>query len=202
MRGSAYLLKLVFGTQIILCITILNHAWKSRAFSSNLSPLFILSNPWHCSPRRGAYGKRCAYDVGLPMCHVSDWMTFCMQELLLDKTAFSSKTPQDQQLAQDVLMEANKFTQSFERLLGSLSSNDSPEAQKLMAESLEKMDVLNNSLALHKEVSSLCLTNCTFVIHMQQLTDWTIPSSRQVLIFVLLNQQRDSLQLRWRIVLD
>lgn len=82
------------------------------------------------------------------------------QELLLDKTEFSKKSPQDQVLAKDVLVDAQKFGQEYERLLGLLSAVDTSEAQALMKQSLEKMDILNNSLSLHREVS--CSTSVSF----------------------------------------
>ena len=72
---------------------------------------------------------------------------------MLDKTEFSKKSPQDQVLAKDVLVDAQKFGQEYERLLGLLSAVETSEAQALMKQSLEKMDILNNSLSLHREVS-------------------------------------------------
>ena len=72
----------------------------------------------------------------------------------MDKTPFQSKSPGDQALAKEILLDAQKMGQTFERLLGQLSSDERPEAQALMQQALEKMDVLNNSLELHKEAST------------------------------------------------
>lgn len=94
--------------------------------------------------------------------------------MLVDKTPFQAKSPQDQHLAKEILTDAQKMGQLFERLLGQLSSDERPEAQTLMQQALEKMDILNNSLALHREVwlsfcipplisySLLLVTTCQF----------------------------------------
>ena len=75
-----------------------------------------------------------------------------MQDLLLDTTSFEAKTSQERALAKDVILEATQFRQNFEALLNQLSTYDNPEANTLMVSALESMDVLNNSLTLHKEV--------------------------------------------------
>lgn len=75
--------------------------------------------------------------------------------MLLDKTSYEDKSPQDRALAKDVILDATKFGQSFEQLLGRLSAFDTPESNRAMTTAIEKMDVLNNSLNLHKEVRFL-----------------------------------------------
>ena len=75
-----------------------------------------------------------------------------LQDMLLDPTTFEAKTPQERALAKDIILEATQFRQSFEALLAQLSAYDSSEANMLMNAALEKMDILNNSLTLHKEV--------------------------------------------------
>lgn len=72
--------------------------------------------------------------------------------MLLDTSSFESRSPEQRSLAKDVILEATQFRQSFEQLLGQLSAYDSSEANTLMTAALEKMDILNNSLNLHKEV--------------------------------------------------
>ena len=72
--------------------------------------------------------------------------------MLLDTSSFESRSPEQRVLAKDVILEATQFRQSFEQLLGQLSTHDSAEANNLMTSALEKMDILNNSLNLHKEV--------------------------------------------------
>ena len=72
--------------------------------------------------------------------------------MLLDKTSYEDKSPQDRSLAKDVIMDATKFGQSFEQLLGRLSAYDTVESNNAMTAAIEKMDILNNSLNLHKEV--------------------------------------------------
>ena len=74
-----------------------------------------------------------------------------LQDMLLDPTTFEAKTPQERALAKDIILEATQFRQSFEALLAQLSAYDSSEANMLMNAALEKMDILNNSLTLHKE---------------------------------------------------
>ena len=75
-----------------------------------------------------------------------------MQDMLLDKTSYEDKSPQDRALAKDVILDATKFGQSFEQLLGRLSAFDTPESNNALTAGIEKMDILNNSLNLHKEV--------------------------------------------------
>lgn len=77
--------------------------------------------------------------------------------MLLDKTPYEAKTPQDRALAKDIIMDATKFGQSFEKLLEKLAAFDTPEAGNAMNAALEKIDILNNSLNLHKEASKRSL---------------------------------------------
>ena len=82
-----------------------------------------------------------------------------LQDMLLDKTPYEAKSPQDRALAKDIIVDATKFGQSFEQLLGKLAAHDTPEASNAMTAALEKMDILNNSLNLHKEVGHHLLLN-------------------------------------------
>lgn len=77
--------------------------------------------------------------------------------MLLDKTSYEDKSPQDRALAKDVILDATKFGQSFEQILGRLSAFDTPESNTALTAGIEKMDILNNSLNLHKEVHMLML---------------------------------------------
>lgn len=80
-----------------------------------------------------------------------------LQDMLLDKTSYEDKSPQDRALAKDVILDATKFGQSFEQILGRLSAFDTAESNTALTAGIEKMDILNNSLNLHKEVHMLML---------------------------------------------
>jgi len=99
--------------------------------------------------------------------------------MLLDKSSYESKSPQDRALAKDVIMDATKFGQQFEQQLGRLSAYDSPEAVGAMTDALEKMDVLNNSLNLHKEVCP----PCTPVYDLMEMIHRVASCSRSCAVF-------------------
>ena len=89
-------------------------------------------------------------------------MVLSLQDMLLDKTSYEDKSPQDRALAKDVILDATKFGQSFEQILGRLSAFDTPESNTALTAGIEKMDILNNSLNLHKEVHMLMLHSHSF----------------------------------------
>ena len=75
------------------------------------------------------------------------------QDMLLDTTPLASRSSEQRQLAEEVIMEAKKFRTGFEQLLAQLGQYDTPQANELLTTGLEKLDVLNNSLNVHKEVA-------------------------------------------------